>query len=91
MQRVSVPLALVVVVMVAIGRTATAQTTYTQVLQQIFQPSCLSCHSSNLTGTARNGAPVGVNFDTFANAASTPTGAVNGQPNQVRANTRVQA
>ena len=37
MQRGSVLLALVVVVMMAMGRTATAQTTYSQVLQQILQ------------------------------------------------------
>ena len=83
MRRGSVLLALVVVVMMAMGRTATAQTTYSQVLQQIFQPHCLGCHSSTLAGDARNGAPASVNFDTFANATS--------NNNEVNANILVQA
>ena len=72
-----------VIMIAAIGRTATAQTTYTQVLDQIFQPRCLGCHSSNLVGAARNGAPVGVDYNTFANATS--------GTNETRANVRIQA
>ena len=26
---------------------------------------CVTCHSSTLTATARNGAPAGINYDTF--------------------------
>ena len=56
MQRGSVLLALVVVVMMAMGRTATAQTTYSQVLQQIFEPTALAVialHGLVLRGMVR--------------------------------------
>jgi mono/diheme cytochrome c family protein len=33
--------------------------------EQVFATNCLVCHSSNLTGTARNGAPPSVNWDTY--------------------------
>ena len=40
---------------------------------KVFATNCLSCHSSTLTGSARNGAPDSLNFDTYeaavANAA----------------------
>ncbi|MEM7019593.1 MAG: hypothetical protein AAF512_19935, partial [Pseudomonadota bacterium] len=32
---------------------------------RIFAGSCLGCHSSTLSGTDRNFAPIGINFDTF--------------------------
>ncbi len=32
---------------------------------QIFETNCLACHSSNLSGADRNGAPEGANFDTY--------------------------
>lgn len=32
---------------------------------QVFATNCLACHSSNLTGAARNGAPPSVNWDTY--------------------------
>ena len=61
-------------------------TTYTDVMRDIFVPVCLQCHSSTLSGAARNAAPVGVDFNTFANATSPgPLG-----PNNVRANVRIQ-
>ena len=64
----------------------TAQTTYTDVMRDIFVPFCLQCHSSTLSGAARNAAPVGVDFNTFAKATSPgPLG-----PNNVRANVRIQ-
>ena len=64
----------------------TAPTTYTDVMRDIFVPSCLQCHSSTLSGAARNAAPVGVDFNTFAKATSPgPLG-----PNNVRANVRIQ-
>jgi hypothetical protein len=37
---------------------------------QIFAPNCLGCHSSTLSGSARNGAPASVNFNTYALATS---------------------
>lgn len=33
--------------------------------EKIFAPYCLSCHSSNLADSARNGAPASVNLDTY--------------------------
>jgi hypothetical protein len=60
-----------------------AQTTYTDVMRDIFVPFCLQCHSSTLSGAARNAAPVGVDFNTFANATF--------NDNEVRANVRIQA
>jgi len=33
--------------------------------EQVFATNCLACHSSDLTGPARNGAPPSVNFDTY--------------------------
>jgi len=35
------------------------------VLPQVFQPFCNSCHSSTLTGADRFGAPLGVDYDTY--------------------------
>ena len=32
----------------------------------VVEPKCLPCHSETLRGTARNGAPDGVDFDTYA-------------------------
>lgn len=36
------------------------------VLAQVFQTNCLSCHSSTLSGAARNGAPATLNWDVYA-------------------------
>ncbi|WAK00954.1 c-type cytochrome [Methylobacter sp. YRD-M1] len=33
--------------------------------EQVFATNCLACHASNLTGSARNGAPPDVNWDTY--------------------------
>lgn len=33
--------------------------------EKVFATNCLACHSSELTGTARNGAPADVNWDTY--------------------------
>jgi hypothetical protein len=33
---------------------------------QVFATNCLACHSSELTGPDRNGAPPEINFDTYA-------------------------
>jgi hypothetical protein len=32
---------------------------------KVFASNCLACHASNLPGSARNGAPADVNFDTY--------------------------
>ena len=36
---------------------------------QVFATNCLFCHSSELTGSERNGAPSSVNWDTYSAAA----------------------
>jgi cytochrome c5 len=33
--------------------------------EKVFATNCLACHSSDLTGAARNGAPSSVNYDTY--------------------------
>ena len=35
---------------------------------QVFSSNCLFCHSSELTGSQRNGAPSSVNWDTYDDA-----------------------
>lgn len=40
----------------------------TGILEKVIRPNCLGCHSSTLQGGQRNGAPEGVNYDTFAGA-----------------------
>ena len=37
---------------------------------QVFATNCLACHSSELSGSQRNGAPSSVNWDTFSAAAA---------------------
>lgn len=39
--------------------------TYTNDIRPIVEARCLSCHSSALAGAARNGAPAGLDFDSF--------------------------
>lgn len=39
--------------------------TYAQVAQ-VFEPNCLHCHHSDLSGGNRDGAPDDVNFNTYA-------------------------
>ena len=56
-------------------------TTYTTDIQPILSQNCIRCHSSGNSGTARNGAPSGVNFDTYALAVASSQ----------RANVRIQA
>ena len=36
---------------------------------QVFATNCLACHSSELSGAQRNGAPSAVNYDTFSAAS----------------------
>ncbi len=55
--------------------------TYTNDMAEIFPDNCLRCHSTNIQGAERNGAPVDVNFNTYELA----------KDNATRANARVQA
>jgi mono/diheme cytochrome c family protein len=68
-----------------LGATATH---YTDVKAQLFSTNCMGCHSSTLTGGARNGAPTDVNWDTFAAATGWRT---NNKQVSKRGNVRVQA
>ena len=43
---------------------------------QVFATHCLACHSSQLSGSQRNGAPSSVNWDTFLAAAANGNRAV---------------
>lgn len=43
---------------------------------KIFETNCLACHSSEKTGSNRNNAPTGVNYDTYADAAANGAKAV---------------
>jgi len=49
------------------GQTAT----YQQEIKPILDTLCTGCHSSQLSGAARNGAPVTVDLDTFQAASKT--------------------
>lgn len=55
--------------------------TYTGDLKAVLDAQCISCHASNKQGAARNGAPVGVNWDTYDAAVASAA----------RGNIRVQA
>lgn len=44
----------------------TALTYNDDTFPDIFSPSCIFCHSSANSGAARHGAPVGIDYDTFA-------------------------
>jgi uncharacterized membrane protein len=55
--------------------------TYTKEIKPILDTNCTGCHASDKQGADRNGAPVGINFDTYADAKA----------NATRANSRIQA
>jgi len=55
--------------------------TYTADIKTVLDSRCISCHASSLQGAARNGAPAGVNFDTYNAAVASGN----------RANVRIQA
>ena len=63
------------------GNSSADSITYLIDTKAVFDARCTSCHATSRTGGVRNGAPVGVNFDTYTVAAA----------NAVRGNTRVQA
>ena len=54
---------------------------YTQHIKPLLDTNCIQCHAISRQGADRNGAPVGVNFDTYANARSSAD----------RADARIQA
>jgi uncharacterized membrane protein len=58
-----------------------AGVTYTEHIKPILDGACISCHASYLAGADRNGAPEGVDFDTFEAASASGSAA----------NTRIQA
>ncbi|MEZ5357227.1 MAG: hypothetical protein R3F48_00260 [Candidatus Zixiibacteriota bacterium] len=49
--------------------------TYTADIKAVLDSRCISCHSSSLTGLDRNGAPVGVNFNTYSAAVANASAA----------------
>lgn len=76
--------ALILLALALPGVSAFAQsdtTGYRDMMEEVLDPVCLNCHSSDLTGGARNGALATVNFDTYTLAAV----------NADRGNTRAQA
>jgi len=44
--------------------------------EKVFATNCMSCHSSNLTGSDRKGAPDSINFDTYAAAVTNAADAI---------------
>lgn len=44
------------------------EVTYGGQIAAILDSSCVRCHGSDKQGAARNGAPAGVDFDTYADA-----------------------
>jgi uncharacterized membrane protein len=40
-----------------------SEVTYATTAKPFVQKYCISCHSKSVSGTARDGAPVGINFD----------------------------
>ncbi|MCH7472482.1 hypothetical protein IIA79_05970, partial [bacterium] len=54
-----------------VGVVEVESVTYTDDMRPaVFVPVCMQCHDSNKFGGERQGAPPGVNFDTFAAAAA---------------------
>lgn len=52
-----------------------ANVTYAEAAQ-VLNNSCVNCHSSELVGAARNGAPEGSNYDGYENASARAQGAL---------------
>jgi hypothetical protein len=65
----------------ALGGDGPTTVTYCHQIKPVLDNYCTSCHSSALSGAARNGAPVGVDLDTYAGAVA----------NANRSNIRIQA
>lgn len=43
---------------------------------KVFATNCLACHASSVTGSARNGAPGSLDFDTYEAAVANAVGAI---------------
>ncbi|MCE5270979.1 T9SS type A sorting domain-containing protein [bacterium] len=83
-QRISLSSSLALCLLMGLGVPLQAQITgngYALMMREVFSFSCLNCHDSAKPINSRNGAPAGVNFDTYTLAYVSAT----------RANTRVQA
>lgn len=50
----------------AAAETSSGATSYCRDLAPILADRCTSCHATSRTGASRNGAPAGVDFDTYA-------------------------
>jgi uncharacterized membrane protein len=57
------------------------QVTYTTDIKPILDRSCIGCHATTVSGADREGAPIGVDYDTYELAKATAT----------EANDRIQA
>lgn len=44
------------------------EVTYSNQIKPIFDNNCIRCHATDLQGSARNGAPPNVNFNSYSNA-----------------------
>jgi uncharacterized membrane protein len=49
------------------------EVTYTEHIKSILDANCIGCHAVDKQGASRNGAPVGINFDTYQAAKSSGT------------------
>ncbi len=54
---------------------------YSKQIASLLNTHCVSCHATTNSGAQRNGAPIGVDFDTYDSAKASAQ----------RANTRIQA
>jgi len=50
-----------------------ANVTYVGNMKAVFDSVCTKCHQSNLTGSSRQSAPSGVDYDTLEKAAANAT------------------
>jgi uncharacterized membrane protein len=50
------------------GASIDGDVTYESDVKAILDASCIACHATDAEGADRNGAPAGVNFDTYAAA-----------------------
>jgi uncharacterized membrane protein len=54
---------------------ASGPVTWCEDTREIFAARCTGCHATTRTGSQRNGAPLGVNFDTYLDAAASASAA----------------
>jgi cytochrome c5 len=62
-------LCLAVMIIVVSGQsscqTTTPGATYTTDMKPIFDKNCIACHATTKSGSQRNGAPVGIDYDNY--------------------------